>query len=376
MRKMRFLAIIAAGAVMFCFAGCQKEDNSVGQSEPTSGEVAEIKTIEPPEDGWTLDKLLDVTYLYSHQLKNPCTLNTLGSDFNFDNEFFSLHKEDNGASVMLQYKGTTIASVGLKDCRDQDTVSNDTEIYRMFFTLLYGDDNINNVAVNGITFYSSKEDVISRLGMPDVDVGHTVTYYKPNTEESLLSLGINEDNEVKSIHITLTGQPEPTSVEPAKIKTIEPPEDGWTLEQLNDVLYMNGQKIEVPLMFSTLKEGYEIREKTYYDDTDRQSGWLYYNNQFIAIAAFYESEDDYNIVNLTFPPAHYEDDQDYSDYIIINGFGLDTGASNVPKYLGNGFTSKSGFYVYVIGDNEYTILVSDYEHDYMIMLFEGVNNTD
>ena len=202
MRNKRILSVIAACAVAFCLAGCQK-DTGTGQAEQTNQqEAVEMKTIEPPEDGWTLEKLLDTTYLYGHQLKNPCTLNTLGSDFNFDPEFFSLHKDDDGASVMLQYKGNTIASVGLKDCRDQDTVSNDTEIYRMFFTLLYGDNNVDNIVVNGITFYSSKDDVISRLGMPDIDMGHTITYYKPNTEESLLSLGINEDSEVKSIHIT------------------------------------------------------------------------------------------------------------------------------------------------------------------------------
>ncbi|MDE6710180.1 MAG: hypothetical protein K2J76_06810, partial [Oscillospiraceae bacterium] len=53
------------------------------------------------------------------------------------------------------------------------------------------------------------------------------------------------------------------SIDHAEIKTVEPPENGWTLEQLNNVLYLNGQQIQLPLMFSSLKDGYEIRDKTY-----------------------------------------------------------------------------------------------------------------
>ena len=108
----------------------------------------------------------------------------------------------------------------------------------------------------------------------------------------------------------IRGQVSEETVAVDEMKTIEPPEDGWTLEQLNQVLYMNGQKIELPLMFSSLGDGYEIRDIEHYDDSNRASGVLYYNNQFVAIIVFYEMEKDYKITNLSFTPSYYEDGQD------------------------------------------------------------------
>lgn len=158
----------------------------------------------------------------------------------------------------------------------------------------------------------------------------------------------------------------------AEINVIEPPENGWATEQLNEVLYMNGQKIELPLMFSTLKDGYEIKEKEYYDSADHASGVLYYNGQLAAIISFYEQDDDYKITNLCFASSYYESGQDYSDYFIINGFGLKDNTSNIQKYLGDKFVKDSGFYKFIIGNDEYTLLVSDNEENYMIMVYEGV----
>ena len=94
-----------------------------------------------------------------------------------------------------------------------------------------------------------------------------------------------------------------------EIKTIEPPKDGWTLEQLNKVLYMNEQKIELPLMFSSLKEGYEIRDKRYNNelslDNDIVGGLLYYQNDLIALVTFYELETDIEFLSLYFFPDMY-----------------------------------------------------------------------
>ena len=171
----------------------------------------------------------------------------------------------------------------------------------------------------------------------------------------------------------IRGQVSEETVAVDEMKTIEPPEDGWTLEQLNQVLYMNGQKIELPLMFSSLGDGYEIRDIEHYDDSNRASGVLYYNNQFVAIIVFYEMEKDYKITNLSFTPSYYEDGQDCSNYIKINGFGLHTNTSNLPQYLGKNFTKESGFIKYVLADEQYTLIFTDVEEEYMIMLFEGTN---
>ncbi|MDE5859073.1 MAG: hypothetical protein K2H23_01580, partial [Oscillospiraceae bacterium] len=120
-----------------------------------------------------------------------------------------------------------------------------------------------------------------------------------------------------------TGQ---NSIEVSEMKTIEPPENGWTLDELNEVLYLNSQQIQLPLMFSSLKDGYEIRDKRYKSEASHNNdvvgGYLYYKNDVIAMVTFYELETDIEILNLYFFPDMYDVNQDYTDYININGFGL------------------------------------------------------
>lgn len=166
---------------------------------------------------------------------------------------------------------------------------------------------------------------------------------------------------------------EQNAVNSAAENIIEPPENGWTVEQLNEVLYLNGQQIQMPLMLSTLKGGYEIKEKEYYENDESGSGLLYCNDDFIAIVSFYEIDGDCKITTLNFPPSYYENEQDYTNYCRINGFGLKDNISNIQNYLGGNFVKDSSFYVYVVGNDEYTILVADAEENHMIMIFEGVN---
>lgn len=155
------------------------------------------------------------------------------------------------------------------------------------------------------------------------------------------------------------------TVEAAGIHTIEPPEDGWTLEQLNEVLYMNGQKIELPLMFSSLKDGYEIRDKRYNGETsvdrDIVGGCLYYNDELVSLITFYELENDAEILTMFFSPAIYDDKQDYSAYININGFGLKNDISDIYDRLGNSFANESGIIIYAIKNSDYILDVPDAE---------------
>ena len=147
----------------------------------------------------------------------------------------------------------------------------------------------------------------------------------------------------------------------ADIKTVEPPQDGWTLEQLNDVLYMNGQKIELPLMFGTLKDGYEIRDKRYNDeesiDHDIVGGYLYYENSPIAMVTFHELESDNEILSLIFVRDIYESDQNNSEYISVNGFGLQSSIDDVSTCLGNAFIYESELFIYDIKESDYVITI-------------------
>ena len=150
-------------------------------------------------------------------------------------------------------------------------------------------------------------------------------------------------------------------IEPAEIKTVEPPESGWTLEQLNKVLYLNGQQIQLPLMFSSLKDGYEIRNKTYNDvsslDSNIVGGNLYYENNLICMVAFCEMENDIEILSMAFFRDYYKDSQDISKYISINGFGLQSDINEIYSCLGNEYINESELLIYNITDSDYIISV-------------------
>lgn len=162
------------------------------------------------------------------------------------------------------------------------------------------------------------------------------------------------------------------TAEPIEMKTVEPPEDGWTLEELNEVLYMNGQPIDLPLMFSSLGDGYEIRDKRYNDesssDSDIVGGYLYYKDELIALVTFYELESDIEFLTLFFYPYVYEDHQNSSNYIIINGFGLKNEVDEVYNLLGNKFVNESEIITYTTTDGNCSITIPNIEKDFGILL--------
>lgn len=160
--------------------------------------------------------------------------------------------------------------------------------------------------------------------------------------------------------------------ETTEIKTIEPPEDGWTLEQLNEVLYLNGQKIELPLMFSSLKEGYEVRNRNYNNkdslDYNIVGGELYYNNELLAVVSFYELANDLEIISLFLLPILYTDSQNTTEYIHINGFGLKSNISDIYDTLGNGYIYESERFIYNIKNSNFSISIPNLEEDFSIII--------
>lgn len=208
--KRKFLSVLTALAITVSLSACQPSSStelidSVTTVVEETVEPVEMKTIEPPEDGWTLEELLSVTYVYGQQLENPCTLNTLGDEFNFNISTFNYSDENNSSVIILQYNGNDISSVELKNCFNESDVSNSVEIAGIFLTDYYKT-NIDNVVLNGISFFSSKEQVIECFGIPDFSEtfpeSSYITYNKFGTTDKLISFGFNENNETINFHIT------------------------------------------------------------------------------------------------------------------------------------------------------------------------------
>ena len=105
----------------------------------------------------------------------------------------------------IEYNGNNISSVKLKNCFNESDVSNSVEIVGIFLTDYYKT-NIDNVVLNGISFFSSKEQVIESFGIPDFEESFAessyITYNKFGTTDKLISFGFNENNKIINFHIT------------------------------------------------------------------------------------------------------------------------------------------------------------------------------
>ncbi|MDE6132106.1 MAG: hypothetical protein K2G04_01835, partial [Oscillospiraceae bacterium] len=131
----KFFAVLAAACLIWGMVGCQQNDDVLTeQSVQNSIEISEMKTIEPPQNGWTLEDLLSVTYIYGNQIISPYTLESLGSNFTFDNNNVS-EVENDMCSAHLYYKNMPIAAVNFNES-DSKKVNSDTLINTLSFPLL------------------------------------------------------------------------------------------------------------------------------------------------------------------------------------------------------------------------------------------------
>lgn len=170
--KRKFLSILAAFAVLVSFSACQVGDT--GQAPPLidsvttvveeTAEPIEMKTIEPPEDGWTVEQLNEVMYLNGKPFKLPCTLEELGEDFTIDNlvehnnhPFIGEGENFDYIGATLFYKNSVIGYVKLKN--DENNT-----VFWIDFIYSSSQESDMNFFVNGVTKHSNRLDIEKNLG--------------------------------------------------------------------------------------------------------------------------------------------------------------------------------------------------------------------
>lgn len=125
-----------------------------------------------------------------------------------------------------------------------------------------------------------------------------------------------------------------------EIKTIEPPEDGWTWEQLSDVTYINNQKIESDITCEFLEAMFTIDVLTYYEEMSTASAFLNFNDKYaFSVAFYYNAPEKINkksiVKNLVFSSKQNDSDISNKDLISINGIGLDSSYDDMILQLGS-----------------------------------------
>lgn len=206
----RALALVGLIIITLSLSGC---DNFVGTGvsaktistkqtiiETTNSEnITEIKTIEPPEDGWTLEELLNVTNIYGQTLKLPCTLNDMNENFSYDLQDGLIDKENKSISIILKYNNESIASIVLNDCNNISDISEHSVVCKLFFSSFLNENNKENIFINGISLNGNDKDILKKLGNPDITEKNLITYCDKNDKSEILKISLDDDGKILGV---------------------------------------------------------------------------------------------------------------------------------------------------------------------------------
>jgi hypothetical protein len=146
-------------------------------------------------------------------------------------------------------------------------------------------------------------------------------------------------------------------------KTIAPPEDGWTLELLNEVTYINGKDVDIPFSYSVFGEDYTIPDLIVSEEVKRIGGRVYYDNKpFFSIAGNYSgttpSLTECTIDTFLLIDEFNQSEMSSSNIIVINGITIGSSRDEVMAKMGTYNTEnyrefETGFSYDIIGTDGY-----------------------
>ncbi len=182
MKKRIFSLFVCAALLMCSTVGCGKGEGSAG----------EYKTMEPPEDGWTIEELLSVTYLCDTQLSYPLTLESLGEDFSLNADEMSYRETEKSVIAGLLYNGNSCATIWQMSTNKFSEITNDMPIDAIEINS-FSTGIEQPVVINGITFQADAEQVTAAFGEPDevYDDNSIFIYYFNNDESKTLEFTFN-----------------------------------------------------------------------------------------------------------------------------------------------------------------------------------------
>jgi hypothetical protein len=154
-------------------------------------------------------------------------------------------------------------------------------------------------------------------------------------ENTVVSSVVEGENTVVSSSDTETSR---VTIAPEDYKTIEPPEDGWTLELLNEVTYINGQDIDLPFCLDDLGEDFTAGDIQYSEDGANCTGSIYYKGKkamiFLSqnVDGEFDSQDRIHYFNIVI--LDNESQLKINEFITINGVNSDSDVSEVIQKIG------------------------------------------
>lgn len=201
-------SMILSGAVSGCDTNKATADTSPSLStveETTEAATAQVseteyKTMEPPEDGWTIEELMSVTYVCGKQLTYPLTMEYLGEDFSIDETSEIFSKSSDGFPLL--YKNKSIGLVGFE--KNSENSSDYDNITTIMFNTNVSSSALDCIVVNGISLGSINTDVKSMIGTPcDKSTDGRYAYTIQNGDDKFLDIIFIKKKDVAGINIYL-----------------------------------------------------------------------------------------------------------------------------------------------------------------------------
>ncbi len=188
MKKKKFLLLLTTALVIAGLVGCKAndiEDQSAQVNEENTAvtENIEIKTIEPPENGWTSEQLNNFIYINGVNYSYPIKLSDLGKNFSAD---------DN----MILYKNKS--SFG-------GSVTDDDIYTSLMFSISGNQSEIPDnmlININGVTLGTELQDLFLQLGKAEPETQDGLTRVIYNVENLTMIFIFDEGAKINIISIS------------------------------------------------------------------------------------------------------------------------------------------------------------------------------
>jgi hypothetical protein len=206
-------------------------------------------------------------------------------------------------------------------------------------------------------------------------------------ESAPQAVAADTENYVPQTKIETTTTTE-TPLDEIEYKTIAPPEDGWTLELLNEVTYINGKDIDFPFTLDELGDGFSIDDDVeYFEEYGMASAVCFKNNVLnsviVAKATVKEKMTNESPIYSFYWPGynskHLEEFPQDKYFCVINGITIGTSGEEVVRLMGDKYKQNENNeynfdYIYYIGkdgDNLTILMLNNKVFGFYINLAKG-----
>ena len=206
-------SMILSGAVSGCDTNKATADTSPSLStveETTEAATAQVseteyKTMEPPEDGWTIEELMSVTYVCGEQLSYPLTMNSFGNKVEIFEDTLKVQNNHGILHVMAELcSENEFMGAAFFNKNSVDDISGDTPINTISFDTHsdFFEKNGSPITLNGVSFGDTKEELIDALGskVKINEEAYIITYIFDGIQD--LKLTVRYDDQGRFCRIT------------------------------------------------------------------------------------------------------------------------------------------------------------------------------